>query len=202
MRAGTGNGRATTPLGVPRGEPRGRGERRPAGGADEEASSRARRRAATWASSVATDIISSARSGSQIPGTVDVSRCLTPSSPWNGLSGWTPTRRTRGAIFFRYRPAPTNVPVVPRHATKWVMVPRVWSQISGPVDSKWARQFASLLYWSRYRYVSGFEATRFFAAFCAPSVPSAAGVRTSFAQYPWRIFLRSALTFAGTHRVT
>src|SRR6266581_3698350 len=60
-------------------------------------------------------------------------------------------------------------------ATKCVIVPAVCSQISGPVDSKWARQFASLLYWSRYRYLCGSEAASALAPRCAPSVPSAAG---------------------------
>ena len=36
---------------------------------------------------------------------------------------------------FRYRPAPVMVPPVPTPATKWVTVPSVSFQISGPVVS-------------------------------------------------------------------
>src|SRR6266545_1638830 len=164
-------------------------------------SSRASCRTAACASSVATDIVSSARVGSQIPGTRELSRCFTPSIPWKGPSGWTATKAMRRSCFLRNRPTPTNVPVVPRQATKCVMRPRVWSQISGPVDSRCARQFASLLYWSRYQYVFGWDATSRFAASWAPSVPSEAGVRTSSAPYASRFRRRSRLTFVGTHSV-
>ena len=41
-----------------------------------------------------------------------------------------------------------EVPLVPIDATKWVIRPRVCSIISSAVPSKWAFQFAGLLYWS------------------------------------------------------
>ena len=34
----------------------------------------------------------------------------------------------------RYRPVPEMVPPVPMPATKWVIRPSVWAQISGPVE--------------------------------------------------------------------
>ena len=43
---------------------------------------------------------------------------------------------------------PVIVPQVPRLATKWVILPSVWRQISGPVVRKWASGLASLAYWS------------------------------------------------------
>jgi hypothetical protein len=39
------------------------------------------------------------------------------------------------------------VPPVPTPATKWVMRPAVWRQISGPVDCSWAHGFQRLPYW-------------------------------------------------------
>ena len=77
-----------------------------------------------------------------------MARCLSPSSPWNGESGCTPTSRTAGFRSFRYPPVPIMVPVVPIAATKWVTRPPVWAQISGPVVSRWAWGLAGLLYWS------------------------------------------------------
>ena len=44
--------------------------------------------------------------------------------------------RTRPSeISLRYRPTPLIVPPVPIPATKWVIRPLVWDQISGPVDA-------------------------------------------------------------------
>ena len=39
------------------------------------------------------------------------------------------------------------VPHVPAPATKWVMRPPVWRQISGPVDASWAAGLFGLAYW-------------------------------------------------------
>ena len=43
---------------------------------------------------------------------------------------------------------PTNVPPVPTLATKCVIRPSVWSQISGPVVASWAVGFSWFQYWS------------------------------------------------------
>ena len=39
------------------------------------------------------------------------------------------------------------VPHVPAPATKWVIRPPVWRQISGPVVFSWASGLAGLAYW-------------------------------------------------------
>ena len=43
---------------------------------------------------------------------------------------------------------PMKLPLVPIDVTKCVIRPSVWRMISWPVVSKWAFQFAGLLYWS------------------------------------------------------
>ena len=53
-----------------------------------------------------------------------------------------------GHILPSRRVMPVKVPLVPSAARKWVTRPLVCSMISGPVVSKWAIQFAGLLYWS------------------------------------------------------
>ena len=55
---------------------------------------------------------------------------------------------TSGFCALRYRPTPVIVPPVPMPATKWVMRPAVWRQISGPVVASWAAGLAGLWYWS------------------------------------------------------
>ena len=47
---------------------------------------------------------------------------------------------------FRYRPTPLIVPPVPTPATKCVMRPAVWRQISGPVEASWALGLPGLAY--------------------------------------------------------
>ena len=56
------------------------------------------------------------------------------------------THRTDGLFDFKNRVIPQKVPVVPRPATKCVSLPCVSRQISGPVVSKCARQFAGFEY--------------------------------------------------------
>src|SRR5881397_3318570 len=120
-----------------------------------------------------------------------------------------PGRRTsRDASHLRGRGA--DYPVAPRRdapsdSSSSDSVPRRQRSLScrgRPRSGRWARQFASLLYWSRYRYLRGSEAASALARRCAPSVPSVAGVKTSSAPYALRIRLRSLLRFAGTQRVT
>ena len=43
---------------------------------------------------------------------------------------------------------PLIVPPVPTLAMKWVSLPSVWRQISGPVVRSWAAGFSAFQYWS------------------------------------------------------
>ena len=54
---------------------------------------------------------------------------------------------TSGSWRFRYRATPVIVPQVPAPATKWVIRPAVWRQISGPVVFSCDRGLAGLAYW-------------------------------------------------------
>ena len=55
---------------------------------------------------------------------------------------------------------PVMVPPVPTPHTKWVMRPRVCSQISGPVVSYWARGLSGLWYWSGFHAPGTSRASR------------------------------------------
>ena len=46
---------------------------------------------------------------------------------------------------------PEMVPPVPMLATRWVMRPAVWRQISGPVVRTWASGLCGLEYWSGWK---------------------------------------------------
>ena len=46
---------------------------------------------------------------------------------------------------------PEIVPPVPTAATKWVILPPVCSQISGPVVAWWAAGFSGLKYWLAWK---------------------------------------------------
>ena len=70
-----------------------------------------------------------------MPGTIADSMCLSPSRPWNGESGWNEISLIAGLNFRSRRAVPTNVPLVPRPATKCVSRPLVCSMISGAVVS-------------------------------------------------------------------
>ncbi|CKS64153.1 Uncharacterised protein [Mycobacterium tuberculosis] len=50
-------------------------------------------------------------------------------------AGCAPTMRMAGFFSFRKRETPVMVPVVPIALTKWVTLPLVSAQISGPVVS-------------------------------------------------------------------
>jgi hypothetical protein len=62
-------------------------------------------------------------------------------------SGSAPTTSRSGFCDLRYLATPVIVPPVPTPATKAVMRPSVWRQISGPVVASWAAGFSSLKYW-------------------------------------------------------
>ena len=62
--------------------------------------------------------LSSATAGFQILGTIAVGRCFRPSSPWNASAGWTATVLIELSCSLSRVAVPTNVPVVPRPATK------------------------------------------------------------------------------------
>ena len=53
----------------------------------------------------------------------------------------------RGSSTSSTRPTPVIVPPVPTPATKWVMRPPVWRQISGPVECSCAQGFQRFAYW-------------------------------------------------------
>ena len=68
-----------------------------------------------------------------MPGTMAEAMCFQPSRPWKAESGCRLMQRMAGLNSFRRRAVPTNVPLVPSPATKWVIRPPVCSQISGAV---------------------------------------------------------------------
>ena len=68
-------------------------------------------------------------------GTIALSMCFIPSSPWNGDSGSNEMTRISELYSFRRVAVPTKVPLVPNPATKCVISPPVCSQISGAVLS-------------------------------------------------------------------
>ena len=90
-------------------------------------------RARSYAASVGAPHTESARRSSQMPGTMALGRCFRPSRPWKASSGWTAMAQSPGTSSLSRLAVPTNVPVVPRPATKWVTRPPVCSRISRPV---------------------------------------------------------------------
>jgi len=61
--------------------------------------------------------------------------CFIPSRPWKAESGSNETTFISGLSSLSRVEVPTNVPLVPRPATKCVTSPSVSSQISGAVLS-------------------------------------------------------------------
>src|SRR6185369_4477221 len=121
-------------------------------------------------------------------------RLRTPGMSWPSL-GWTPSTLILLFLDFRKRPPPVMVPQVPRPATKWVIFPSVWRQISGPVVRKWASGLAGFLYWLSWCQPGCLPIS---AAFCiAPSGAPGSGQRSSASSTSFAPNVRSAARFSA-----
>ena len=117
-------------------------------------------------------------------------------------TGSTAIMRTDGLRALMTSPTPVIVPPVPMPATKWVTLPSVSAQISGPVVSKWMRGLAGFSNCWGIQYFLGSLATISRARAMAPGMPFAPSVSTSSAPKARRIILRSGLAFSGRHSFT
>ena len=89
------------------------------------------------------------------------------------------------------------VPPVPTPETSTSIAPSVSSQISGPVVCSWMAGLAGFLNCCGMKYALGSAAAISSALAIAPVMPSAPGVRTSFAPKAASTLRRSMLIVSG-----
>mmetsp|Transcript_22974 Transcript_22974/g.31838 ORF Transcript_22974/g.31838 Transcript_22974/m.31838 type:complete len:206 (+) Transcript_22974:186-803(+) len=164
-------------------------------------------RAMTIASSLDTWTTSSIRAVSQLPG-------MNPAPmPWilcgpgapplstGDSTGSTAMDLRSGFLVRRNCVQPVMVPPVPTPPMKISMLPSVWSQISGPVVSRWILGLSGLLNCCRIKAFSPSSSAICSAFLTAPPIPLAAGVSTTLAPKALSKILLSMDMLSGMVRI-